>query len=83
MILNKNNISLMQLMSIWNTWIMILNINVCVCVLVFSTGIPEWSCWRKIYFMLTFMFLWICTDVSEQKEMGPGLYVCDLELFGL
>ncbi len=48
---------------------------VCVCVLVFSAGIPEWSCWRKINFMLTFMFLWICTDVSEQKEMGPGLYV--------
>ncbi len=45
---------------------------VCVCVLVFSTGIPEWSCWRKINFMLTFMFLWICTDVSEQERNGSG-----------
>ncbi len=39
---------------------MILNIKkwvrecVCVCVLVFSTGIPEWSCWRKIHFIADF-----------------------------
>ncbi len=73
----------MQLMSIWNTWIMILNIKVCVCV---CAGIQYWYSRMKLLkknFMLTFMFLWICTDVSEQKEMGPGLYVCDLKLFGL
>ncbi len=72
----------MQLMSIWNTWIMILNIKVCVC-----TGIQYWysrmKLLKKNLFYADFHVSVNMYRCVEQKEMGPGLYVCDLELFGL